>query len=120
MWIKTIWYSYKYRMICAALGILFHLGLIVLTLMAKGQAILILGFMDLPITLLFYPLGWIGIKVWKFDVLIYFVGGTLMYAVLGWCMGHFLEKQVINYRLSDKVSKNSKTRKDPKKLEDGK
>ena len=79
--------SYKSRIIGATLGMLFHLGLIGIVMGGEGQIFLILVFMDFPITLIwnlfFGVVGAGGTPVvWTF-----FIGGTLMYAGLGWLVG---------------------------------
>ena len=71
---------------------LFHLGLIGIVMGGEGQIFLILVFMDFPITLIWILFfGVVGAGgtpfVWTF-----FIGGTLMYAVLGWFAGTLLEK----------------------------
>lgn len=87
--------TYKFRIIGATLGILIHLGLIGIVLGGEGQILLILVFMDFPITLVwtlfFGVVGTGGTPV----VWTYFIGGTLMYAVVGWLVGGFLHRNNI-------------------------
>ncbi len=103
----TLWHRYKFRMIGAGLGILFHLSAIGLMFMSEGIVFLILVFVDFPITLLLFPLDWLGIQLWKeVVILFYFIGGTLMYAMLGWFMGPFLERQALLYGFTSRGPNN--------------
>jgi hypothetical protein len=83
----TFWEKYKIRIMGAILGALFHLALIGIVVGGEGQIFLILVFMDFPITLiwslLFGVVGTGGTPM----VITYFIGGTLMYAILGWLAG---------------------------------
>lgn len=93
---RNFYLKYKVSIIGAVLGILFHFILIGLVLLGKGQAFLLLIFMDFPITIiwtLFFGVVGVGGSpvVWT-----YFIGGTLMYAALGWIVGGFYKRKILS------------------------
>ncbi len=97
MSMTTFWHRYQFQIIGATLGILFHLLTIGLMFTAEGIVFLILAFVDFPITLLWVIFN--GHVEAGGDSIFwtYYIGGTVMYAVLGWFMGPFLERQALLY-----------------------
>jgi len=106
MTMTTFWHRCKFKIIGATLGILFHLLAIGLMFMSEGIVFLILAFTDFPITLLWVVFnGHVGAGeasiFWT-----YYIGGTVMYAVLGWFMGPFLQRQALLYRFTSRGPNN--------------
>ena len=104
---KNFWGKYKFRIIGAALGTLFHLAVIGFVYSAEGSMLfLIFWFVDFPLTIIIVPLAKLlvyarslhPILEWLAVVLGYYgflVGGTLMYGLLGWFSGPFLKRQAL-------------------------
>ncbi len=86
MFAHEFWQRYKYSIVGAGIGILLNLGILMLSIQtAEGGGMLIYLFANLPFCLLDQWLNYsLGICIW---------GGVLMYAVLGWFVGAWLEKK---------------------------
>ncbi len=65
MSVTTFWQQYKFRILGATFGILFHLSAIDLIFIAERIVLLILVIVDFPITLLLFHVDWLGIQVWE-------------------------------------------------------
>ncbi len=81
MSMTTFWQQYKYRIIGAGLGILFHSLILLGVLTGKGQVGILLVLFDFPLHLLGQFLSI------QSETLLFGVGGTVMYALLGWILG---------------------------------
>ncbi len=86
MSMKGFWQQKKYRIIGACLGILFHSLILLGVVTGKGQVGILLVFFDFPL----HALGrWFSIQS---ETLLFGIGGTLMYSLLGWFVGAFWER----------------------------
>ncbi len=81
---QTFWQHKKYQIIGASLGIVFHSLLLYVVMHGKGTIFLLLALFDFPLAIL--------MEIFRIDSGVYFLGvdilfimgGTLMYALLGW------------------------------------
>ncbi len=81
---QTFWQHKKYQIIGASLGIVFHSLLLVVVMGGKGIIGVFLVMFDFPLAIPMYLFDiFSGIHIFGVDIL-FIVGGTLMYAVLGW------------------------------------
>jgi hypothetical protein len=84
---NTFWIKNKYRIVGAALGIFFHLVLLGFAALVS-QGFFIIGFLDLPLWVL---AELVSLRE-KYYVFLFTLGGTLMYALIGWMSGPILER----------------------------
>ena len=81
---SDIWQQYKYSIIGATLGIVFHSLLLVVVMGGRGIIGVFLVMFDFPLAIPMYLFDiWSDIHIFGVDIL-FVVGGTVMYAVLGW------------------------------------
>ena len=80
----NFWQEYKYQIIGASVGILFHSLLLVVVMGGKGTIAVFLVLFDFPLVIM-RDLFHINSGMSPFGVDIFLiVGGTVMYAILGW------------------------------------
>lgn len=92
MTISDFWQFKKYQIIGAILGILFHSLLLIVVMNGKGIIAVFLMLFDFPLMIPMYLFHIdSGIAPFGVDILIS-VGGTLMYAFLGWKAQPFLAR----------------------------
>ncbi len=85
MGMPTFWQQYKYSIIGATLGIVFHSLLLVVVMGGKGIIGVFLVMFDFPIYIFLLVLDdWFGYFGNEWFEVSMGVGGTIMYAVLGW------------------------------------
>ena len=92
------WPRFKWRIIAASLGALFHLCTVVLVLVVSGgkgeeQAGMVFIF-DLPLVLFLQaiPQGEKILYGAPFNYILFFsIFGTSIYVVVGWVVGHFID-----------------------------
>jgi len=79
----------KYPIVGAGIAVFFHVILLILAIRGnEGGGFLIIGFSDFP---LFILANWFSLL--EHTYLIFGLGGTLMYAVLGWWIGLLIRKK---------------------------
>ncbi len=90
---KRFWMKYRYRILGAIFGVLFHLGLFHGIATGKGLVGLVLIIFYFPILIFLYVLGYFspifGNEWFEISVAI---GGSVMYALLGWKVGPFVKR----------------------------
>jgi len=84
----AFWQKYKCRIVGAGIGAFLHFVMFVLAgLTSEGGGFLIIGFVDFPL--------WILAELFslreKYYVILFGLGGSLGYALLGWFIGPFLK-----------------------------
>lgn len=84
---NTFWMKNKYRIVGAGLGTFFHLALLGFSALVS-QGFFIIGIVDLPLWVL---AELVSLRE-KYYVFLFVLGGTLMYATLGWISGPILER----------------------------
>ena len=97
------WPRFKWRIIAASLGALFHLFTVVLVLVLSGgkgeeQAFLVI-FLDFPLVVLYKFLGGFTFLFSLLEsmtayLLFFSIGGTMMYGLLGWCIGLLIDRRI--------------------------
>ena len=81
---QTFWQQYKYQIIGAILGVVFHSLLMYVVMHGKSIIGVFLVLFDFPLAIFLYFFDIdSGIHPFGVDIL-FIVGGTLMYAFLGW------------------------------------
>lgn len=87
---NTFWQYFKYRIVGAGSGAILHLVMFVIaSLGSEGGGALIIFFVDRPLWIL---AEWFSLLGDRYYVFLFGVCGTIMYAVLGWCLGLLIEK----------------------------
>jgi len=81
---NDFWQQYKYQIIGASLGVLFHSLLLVVVMNGTGIIAVFLVLFDFPLAIFMYFFD-IDSGMYPFGVdILFIVGGTLMYAFFGW------------------------------------
>ena len=110
---KNFWESYKFRIIGAGLGVVFHSLLLWVVMTGKGLISILLILFDFPILIFLYVLGYFihvfGNELFEVSV---GVGGTIMYGLLGWKAGPFLERHAVAPASTPRQSNKDQTQND--------
>lgn len=83
----NFWQQYKYRLVGAGIGAFLHFVVLVLAAFAS-EGIFLIGPVDFPLLIL---ADWVSLSD-KYMVFLFGLGGTMMYALVGWCVGLLIEK----------------------------